>query len=360
MPWSNVSLIYSNYPPLKTNSATYHDAFTELLEKSDSLKIASGYISADALIDLKSIVEANGGPYIELNIGMHYFEGLTIQQKEAVEDLDNTLREKNLGGVNFVVTFPFHGKIISFNKHDQTIGGLIGSSNLTNIVETKTSRQYEVDYQLPEGDFSELEGFISTLRQSTTKPFSELDIKIIESKNNLLDEQYGVEKANDQLISSIKSNPNFEFEFLIPLKTDDATKSNLNTFNGKGRENKQGFVMPRSWYEVELIVPKSVTTQTGYPQSDKEGEGGVINVVTDDGWEFSCKVSGDFSKNLRSDNDLKILGKWLKGRLEQAGALKTGELCTKSTLDKYGRSDFTLAKIRGQELWYLDFGVSNE
>lgn len=352
-----MSLIYSNYPPLKTNSETYHDAFTELLEKSDRLKIASGYISADALIDLKSIVEANGGPHIELSIGMHYFDGLTIQQKEAVSDLDSTLRSKGLGGVYFVVTFPFHGKVISFKNQDQTIGGLIGSSNLTNIVESKTSRQYEVDYRLPEGDCSELEGFITRLRETTTRPFSEIEVKIVESKNNLLDEQYGVDKVDSQVIESIKANPDFEFEFNIPLKTDDATRSNLNTFNGKGRENKQGFVMPRSWYEVELIVPKTVTMQQGYPQSDKIGDGGVINVITDDGWRFSCKVSGDFSKNLRSEKDLKILGKWLKGRLEHAGALKTGELCTQSTLDKYGRSDFTLAKLRGQDLWYLDFGV---
>lgn len=355
-----MSLIYSNYPPLKTESETYHNAFTELLEKSDRLKLASGYVSADALIDLKSIVEANGGPHIELSIGMHYFEGLTRQQKEAVEDLDDTLRSMNLGGVYFVVTFPFHGKIASFRSDGTSIGGLIGSSNLTNIVENKTNRQYEVDYRLPESDCDELENFITTLRERATKPFSELDIKVIVSKNNLLDDQYGVKKANPQTIESIRTSPEFDYEFHIPLKTDGATRSNLNTFNGKGRENKQGFVMPRSWYEVELIVPKYVTTQPGYPQSDKEGDGGVIDVITDDGWSFSCKVSGDFSKNLRSEKDLKILGKWLKGRLEHAGALKTGELCTDSTLVKYGRSDFTLAKLRGQNLWYLDFGVKDK
>lgn len=354
-----MSLIYSNYPPLKTNSETYHDAFTELLEKSDRLNIASGYVSADALIDLKSIVEANGGPYIELNIGMHYFDGLTKQQKEAAEDLDNTLRSNNLGGVYFVVTFPFHGKIIGFKNNERIIGGLIGSSNLTNIVENKTNRQYEVDYRLPESDCKELEDFITRLRETTTRPLSDLDVKVIESKNSLLDEQYGVAKADNQIIESIKANPDFTHEFQIPLKTDGATRSNLNTFNGKGRENNQGFVMPRSWYEVELIVPKNVTTQPGYPQSDKAGSGGVIDLVTDDGWSFSCKVSGDFSKNLRSEKDLKILGKWLKGRLEQSGALKTGELCTQATLDKYGRSDFTLAKLKDRDLWYLDFGVSN-
>lgn len=354
-----MSLIFSNYPPIDTRSETYHDAFIGLLEQSDNLKIASGYISADALIDLKNIVESNGGPYIELNIGMHYFEGLTKQQSEAVADLDSTLRSMKLGGVYFVVTFPFHGKIASFMKGNQIVGGLVGSSNLTNIVENKASRQYEVDYRLPNSDCDELNDFITRLKEKTTRAYADLDVKIIEGKNNLLEEQYGVAQADRQIMESIQADPNFDYEFRIPLKTDDATRSNLNTFNGRGRVNAQGFVMPRSWYEVELIVPKEVTSQPGYPQSDKDGDGGVIDIVTDDGWAFSCKVSGDFSKNLRSEKDLKILGKWLKGRLEHSGALKTGELCTQSTLTSYGRNDFTLAKLKDRDLWYLDFGVNN-
>lgn len=352
-----MSLIYSNYPPLKTNSDTYHEAFIKLLETSDQLNIASGYISADALIDLKSIVEVNGGPIINLNIGMHFFEGLTKQQKEAVNDLDTYLRQKQLGGVYFVVTFPFHGKLISFSKNNKNIGSLIGSSNLTNIVENKGQRQYEVDYLLSDKDATEVEDFIFKLNGLSTKPFSELQIKTIESSNPLLEEQYGVKKSDIDTIKLVKSGLTFEYTFEIPLTVDGATKSNLNTFNGKGRVNQQKFVMPRSWYEVELIVPKNITSQTGYPQSDKESEKGVIQVVTDDGWEFTCKVSGQNSKNLRSEDDLKILGKWLKGRLENSGALKTGELATSETLSRYGRNTFTLAKLKESDKWYLDFGV---
>jgi NgoFVII restriction endonuclease len=353
-----MSLIYSNYPPLKTESDTYHEAFTKLLELSDYLKIASGYISADALIDLRSIVEINGGPRIQLNIGMHYFEGLTKQQKEAVEGLDTTLRNMSLGGVFFVKTFPFHGKLISFSKNQVNLGSLIGSSNLTNIVKDKSTRQYEVDYLLSSKDAIEIDDFITKLNETATKPFNELDIKTVESRNTLLDDQYGVAKVDQAKLIKIKADLKFDFTFEVPLKADEATKSNLNTFNGKGRENQQKFVMPRSWYEVELIVPKSIATLRGYPQSDKAGDGGVIDVITDDGWEFSCKISGQNSKNLRSEKDLKILGKWLKGRLEHAGALKTGELCTSETFDKYGRSTFTLAKISNSDKWYLDFEVN--
>lgn len=349
-----MSLIYSNYPPLRTESNTYHEEFTRLLESSDKLKIASGYISADALIDLKSIIEANGGPHIELNIGMHFFEGLTKQQEEAVEELDAVLRDNNLGGVFFVVTFPFHGKLISFSKNAANIGALIGSSNLTNIVENKTNRQYEVDYLLKDSDAVEIDDFITKLNSVSTRAYSDLDIKIVESSNSLLDEQYGVEKAPASELADLE----FEKVFEIPLKADGASRSNLNTFNGRGRENQQNFVMPRSWYEVELIVPKSITSLPGYPQSDKGGDGGVINVITDDGWEFTCKISGQNSKNLRSQKDLKILGKWLKGRLENDGALKTGELVSDVTLEKYGRDTFTLAKIKDSDKWYLDFGVN--
>jgi hypothetical protein len=268
------------------------------------------------------------------------------------------LRSRSLGGVYFVVTFPFHGKLISFSKDNTNIGSLIGSSNLTNIVESKTNRQYEVDCLLSSDESIEIESFIGSLNDRTTKPFSEIDIKIVESTNSLLDEQYGVSKADNNELENIKSSHEFDYVFEIPLKADDATRSNLNTFNGRGRVNKQDFIMPRSWYEVELIVPKKITELPGYPKSDKDGDGGVFEVVTDDGWEFSCKVSGQNSKNLRSEKDLKILGKWLKGRLEHAGALKTGELCTTNTLDMYGRSTFTLAKLKDQNKWYLDFGVN--
>ena len=126
-------------------------------------------------------------------------------------------------------------------------------------------------------------------------------------------------------------------------------------FFGKGRESRNGIVKPRHWYEVELIVPKSVAGQPGYPRSKTpEAE---FDVITDDGWKFKCKVSGDYSKNFRSEGDLTILGKWLKGRLENDGVLKVGFPVTAQTLRNYGRSSFSLIKTSLPNIWYLDFGV---
>jgi hypothetical protein len=104
-----------------------------------------------------------------------------------------------------------------------------------------------------------------------------------------------------------------------------------------------------------LIVPKSVAGQAGYPQAKTPSA--EFQVITDDGWSFRCKVSGDYNKNFRSEGDLKILGKWLKGRLENAGALTVGSPVSSETLREYGRDTFTLTKTSKPDLWYLDFGV---
>ena len=42
-------------------------------------------------------------------------------------------------------------------------------------------------------------------------------------------------------------------------------------------------------------------------------------VFTDDGWKFRCKTSGDHAKNFRSEDNLEILGTWIKGRMEGFG-----------------------------------------
>jgi hypothetical protein len=346
-----MSLLYSNLSPLRTKYPTYAETFKKYLNNSDSLKIATGYISSDSAVDLKGIIEANHGPKLELCVGMHFFEGLSPVQLDALRSLDQSLNEQQLGKVTMVTTFPFHGKMVSFSKEDQSIGSILGSSNLTNIVEGQ--RQYEADYLFESGNTaSEISDFISELITHSSEPLSELDIKPTIPQNNLLQDQLGVVrlvgKTKEEAIEDLSST-----SFELPLKGDVSQKSGLNTYFGEGRKNQQGFVMPRPWYEVELIIPKEITTKEGYPQANSESAS--FEVITDDGWEFACKVSGDYSKNFRSEDDLKILGKWIKGRLENTGVLKPGERVTDETLSKYGRKSISFTKINGNNKWYLDF-----
>ena len=69
-------------------------------------------------------------------------------------------------------------------------------------------------------------------------------------------------------------------------------------------------------------------------------------MYTDDGWKFRCKTSGTDNKNFRADGDLTILGRWIKGRLENSGALSVGEPVTETVLQNYGRNSFTLFQTK--------------
>lgn len=201
---------------------------------------------------------------------------------------------------------------------------------------------------------AEINNFIDKLIDAAAQPLGALEIKPVLPENNLLKDQLGVTRLRDSQVKDFEAQ--FDgVEFDIPLKGDVSQRSGLNASFGKGRINKQGFILPRSWYEVELIVPKDITEKFGYPKANSETA--QFDVITDDGWRFRCKVSGDYSKNFRSEDDLKILGCWIKGRLENAGVLRPGEKITDTTLARYGRKSLRMVKIKDTSLWYLDFGV---
>ena len=351
-----MELILSNIPPIRIGIKNTRSYFEELFYEADNIRIASGYISADALIELKNIFELNKQPFLELIIGMHGFDGFTKIQYESAKFLDDFLRLQNAGEVRIADVFKFHGKIYSFLKNNSPIASIVGSSNLTSIFDSANT--YEADILIDEPLMTaKINEFLLMLSRQACAPFNEFKIKnFIESENLKLDGYNGVEKISKEEVYKIFSIPS-EVSFSIPIKADEAPKSNLNVFFGKGRENKKGFIKPRSWYEVELIVPNDITSDKNYPKGGEAGSEGIITVYTDDGWKFKCKISGDYNKNFRSADDLKILGRWIKGRMENAGVLRTGYLVTDQILTEYGRDNFELRSTGDPLIWLMDFGV---
>ena len=353
-----MQFLFSNYPPCAFSSQSFTDAFFELLAKADQLDIAVGYITADSLIELQNIVEYNHINKLNLIIGMHYFDLFTAVEYKAAIRLNQYLQNNHLGEVRLVTPFRFHGKMYSYSKENVPFAGIIGSNNLSSIIEGGT-RIYESSVMLSDKQNSlDMYNFINKLNESSTQNISELKISNFKTDNHLLENYADVSKVTLEDLKIYTLNKT-DISFEIPIKTTDqgAEKSNLNVCFGKGREDKRGLIKPRHWYEVELIVPKSVTSQEGYPQ--EKSEDACFNVVTDDGWMFKCKVSGDYSKNFRSENDLKILGRWLKGRLENAGVLEVGNPVTAEVLRMYGRDSLTLTKTTFDNFWTLDFGVKS-
>ncbi len=183
-------------------------------------------------------------------------------------------------------------------------------------------------------------------------------LNVIENSNPLLSSRSDVEAASEEKLQKVVKNLSTNI-FTIPLK--DAPKSNLNAYFGEGRVNQQGFVKPRHWYEVEIIVDQSVQRSgSQYPANQD------FVAYTDDGLRFLMRSSGDYGKNLRSKDDLTILGRWIKGRMEANGALKSGEPITVSSFEAYGRNNITLTQtslfengpnLTKLSVWYMNFGV---
>ena len=96
-------------------------------------------------------------------------------------------------------------------------------------------------------------------------------------------------------------------------------------------------------------MEKGLTALGGYPRHRD------FDVITDDGWQFTCYTGGTNSKSLRTRGNLQILGTWIKGRLQEAGKLKIGERVRPGDLEGYGRSYISLCSTDDPDLWFMSF-----
>jgi len=354
-----LDFLFSNLPPVRTDYPEFSDIFYSLIKEANRLDIAVGYITADSLAELKQMVAYNKNiEILNLIIGMHYWDKFTAHEYNAALKLNEFLQGEKRGEVRLVTPFRFHGKLYSYSNAGGAFAGIIGSNNLSSILDNRT-RIYEASAVMREQEYAEkLLAFIEKLKNDATDNI--IDCNINESDfrktNTRLDNHEEVsEISENELADIISSLTNIKFKIPLVKNGKVPPGSNLNCYFGKGRLNTTtGVMKPRHWYEVELMVPKTITDNPDYPKKDTPTA--IFDVVTDDRFKFKCYVSGDFSKNFRSDGDLKILGRWIKGRLENKGALEIGELVTPETFTRYRRDDFTLTKTTIPNLWYLNFG----
>ena len=361
-----MEILTSNFEPLALTNKTFVSRWEELFQSADVIRIGIGYASNDSLLYLKKLIELNQPKNLELCLGMAYFEGLSKSQFEATSELNTFLNKKDIGGVSIARAFPFHGKIQYFKSKELPNKFLLGSSNLSNIVPIKgiTRRNYEVDIEISDAPTCrQINELLDGLFSDSSTGFDSIskNIQIKDNENSLLSTRSDVLNVGNEMMINIKNNllPN---TFEIPLKV--MPKSNLNAYFGEGRLNQQGFVKPRHWYEVEIIVDRAVQKSgKNYPANQD------FIVYTDDGHRFMMRTSGDYGKNLRSKDDLTILGRWIKGRMEANNALKSGELLTTYSLQLYGRNTISMTQTSLNEdipeignlgVWYLDFGIKRK
>lgn len=310
--------------------------FKSCVERATQFNIATGFISNDSVAALKQILEfRNGGMELNMLIGMNFLDGFTKPQYRAVEELNKYLVDYHLGQIYVSPSALYHGKMYSFQQNTACIGAFVGSSNLASFVGTDNNH-IESDIMLTDTDGDAVNNRIMSLIDCLGKPISDVSItKFKQMEGHILDGYSYVSEVSKERINELLLERTGE-RVVVPLKTK--AKSNLNAYFGAGKI--KGKYSPRGWYEVELIVSKKLENAQLLPDKDA----GPFDVVTEDGYGFACERQGDYSKNLRSCKDLKILGRWIKGQMENDGALDIGTPVTEDTLSKFGRTNIVFEK----------------
>lgn len=365
-------LLYTNMLPLKLGDGqrAFMDYFTDAVRESDEIDIAVGYVSKAALKQLQSLVDENGIKRICLTIGMYYHEGMPEGTYNVALALNEHWIERGIGEVRLVRAFKYHGKTYVFYKSGSPFSAVIGSHNLGAIkLEASNLRQYELSAVTEEPDeLDEVSAHIKDIMlPKCSANIADLqEVPLIREVNKALVDQEYVSKVTPEEVDAYKKRMT-DVSFEIPLKVPEDEKdlsmrgSNINVCYAGGRK--------RVWWEIEMVVSKAIRSLPGYPLYQKP-----FMAITDDGWKFQAWTCGQNNKNLYSKDDLKIMGRWIKGRLVAAGLVepvnrvegdKDGKgIITHKMLNKYGRDTITLTKTDivtktedGTELevWMLSF-----
>ena len=349
-----MELLLSKNPIIRTiGSRCIEDFYSNCVENADRLNIATGFITNDSIAELSRILSFHDYRFsVNLLIGMHFIDGFTEIQYRSIFKLNEVLQNHNAGNIYLSTNALFHGKMYSFMKGNDCIGGFIGSSNLGSFLGTSTD-MIEADVTFIDNEAFQLNERIMQIINVIGTPlldapqitnFKEPETKIFIDNPNVKEISPGeTEFYKRQREGKI---------LRIPLKV--SPKSNLNAYFGKGKI--KGRFSRRDWNEVEIILSNKLPNRDVLPWeigSDKKMSC-QIDVITQDNYEFTCSCQGDYGKNLRSLNDLRVLGRWIKGHMERVGALTVGSPVTEQTLEAFGYSQILLQKTKDNK-WFMWF-----
>lgn len=349
-----MELLFTRNPILRSmGNHCIDDFYVDCLQKADNINIATGFITNDSIAELSRILSVrNFGFSVNLLIGMHYIDGFTQLQYNSIRRLNDVLTSNQLGRIYLSLNALFHGKMYSFTKGSECIGAFIGSSNLGSFLGTSSS-MIESDAVFHNNEASLVDSKIKEIIDILGTPFASAplitDFKEPEQKI-FVDNPNVVE--NPQGVTELYKQQRHGLTFRVPLKS--TPKSNLNTYFGAGKDKNR--FSRRDWNEVELILSNKLKNRDILPWIIEDGkkQSCEFDVITADGYEFTCSCQGDFGKNLRSSKDLRILGRWIKGHMENAGALTVGEPVTDDTLSQFGHKAILLQKTSNNK-WFMWF-----
>ncbi len=328
------------YTNLVNHGGNFRDILDLEFPLSKNVTIASGYASLDIIHAYEDsfVSIAQAGGISKLLLGMAFYEGLSQKKLDAAVSLNAKLQPfRNGSGVYVTNGRCYHGKVYLFDKDNES-SIYVGSSNFSS-----SGTKGNIECTIPVSVVEQKHSLIRFLSELYSPEYSvtidKAEITVPGKKQivlNAVDRYWQSLKRYDPQSINIDILPKFEY----PLsRVAEMEKSNLNVYFGKGRLTiATGKIIPRPWYEIELIANNDLNSQANYPKGD-------FLAYTDDGFVIPMRTQGDYFKNIRSRQSLQLFGIWLKGKLERSRALKRYEPVTLDTLEEYGTDKLIFYKI---------------
>lgn len=342
----------------KAHGGKFKTHFLSQLKGATKLTIATGYFGTGLVQELEpKLLALSKKGECRILLGMVFHGGISAKQTQCLKRLDEKLRAFNPANGVYISTKAYHGKVY---KIDDDV--YLGSSNFSS-----------------EGFGTRLECTAQLSDSSTIKATVDYVDFLFSSKSTV--RLSDVELRTKKAVAAERPNRSYKSYTIAPrlvpditksigrvdikLRVDDQPASSLNLYFESGRKNKKGLYAPRPWYEVEITSSASERRSPFYPKSklkkkgkkSREGQFNAYICEGDDVYMIRMKVASDNGKAIMSSGDdggRQTLGSYIKGKLEDSGVLKRGELITSDVLEAYGRDSISLIKIDDKN-YFLQF-----
>ncbi|MCR5606336.1 MAG: NgoFVII family restriction endonuclease [Treponema sp.] len=322
-----------------------------------ALDICVGYCGKTAIHDYyDELLAVSSRGRCRLILGMYSHQGAFINStskkptplKLILDKLNTDLRKLSSSSGVFITKDQFHGKIYNLEyEGKQEI--YLGSCNFS--LDGLGGRR-EAQILAPKSDNPAITAYINSLASKTNA----IDLQLLSTSTPPT--VSGLRKLHK--VSALPSYLTKDrISGTITLRVDEQPKSGLNLCFSSGRINKYtGKYTPRPWYEVELSIDEKERNQPIYPKINnaavtikhqKTRNRCIFKAYlhyrhTDKFYSCTMATYSDQNKAMCSDGDRRILGEFIKSRLENLGLLKVGDKITSDVLNAYGFNNIELER----------------
>jgi len=342
---------------LFTNDAlfggTFRQEFEKKLKNSSKVTIATGYAGHETLKRYqKELVSVARRGQVRVLLGMVFHSGVGKQQLAVLQGLNDELRGTHTESGVFISLEEYHGKIYLLDNDVY-----VGSSNFS---ASGIDSRWECSTKVSEPSTE------AQVRQYVDYLFLDKHAKGLEKVDLRRPTPATSDSSLDGMVPTPWPQGPVLGEMRIQLRVDAQPRSSLNLFFDKGRKNaKTGLYAPRPWYEVELTTTTEERNNPWYPETQLLKPGKKSRVGTFEAYVSFRGETFRMTMSVGSDNGKAIassehsggratLGRFLKGKLEDAKLLSQGQRITSQTLEEYGRDFVTLKKLTKDE-YILEF-----